>query len=125
MCIVRTKYRGTSEYQTAYEKLKEIARAGSTIGYGEIAGILGIKPNPHIGSIIGRIVGAMSEDEHDQGKPMISAVVVNKNGELAGKPGPGFCVLAEKLGKLEFGATEEEKDGFWKNELSSVYATYK
>jgi hypothetical protein len=125
MPIVESRYRGTQEYKKAYEKLKEVARAASTIFYTEVAEIMDIDPhNPHIGPIIGRIVGAMSEDEHDQKRPMLSAVVVNKSGENAGKPGPGFLGLAEQLGRLE-GLTSQEKQDFWGKELIAVYNTYR
>ncbi|MBM4301472.1 MAG: hypothetical protein FJ121_08055 [Deltaproteobacteria bacterium] len=113
MPIVEGKHRGTPECLKAYEKLKEVAGARGTIFYTEVAKIMGITTqNPNIGSIIGRIVGAMSEDEHDQNRPMLSAVVVN--GENAGKPGPGFLELAEQLGRLE-GLTSQEKQDFWGN----------
>jgi len=126
--IVKTKHRGTKEYEKAYDKLKETARAGpgSTITYVEVAEVMGINPkNPHIGGIIGTIVGAMSEDEDNLGKPLLSAIVVNKSGDLAGKPGPGFYELAELLGRLKPGTTDEEKSDFWKEELKRIYATYK
>lgn len=124
MAIVESKYRGTQEYKKAYEKLQEVARERATISYTEVAEIMGINPhNPHIGGIIGRIIGAMSEDEHDQGKPMISAVVVNKTGQNVGKPGSGFLEMAEELGRLK-GLTDLEKQDFWEKELKAVYATY-
>ena len=76
MVMVYTKYRGTLKYNELYEKLKETARARSTITYGEVAEIMGHPGGPNMGANMGRIIGAISEDEYYKGKPMLSAVVV-------------------------------------------------
>jgi len=70
---------------------------------------------------MGRIIGAISEDEYNQGKPMLSAVVV----DAAGFVGQGFFRLAEQFGTLGPRATNQEKEEFLAKELERAYATYK
>jgi len=45
-------------------------------------------------STVGRLLGEISEDEHDAGHPLLSAIVVDKNSSLAG---PGFFKLVRDL----------------------------
>ena len=125
--VVNSKYRGTEVYEKVRKKLAEIAQTdGSTMTYVDVANVMGINPrNPNIGSIIGTIVGAISEDEDNLGRPMLSALVVNKAGRLAGRPSKGFYELAEKLGKLGRGSSETAQLQFWEEECRYVYSFYK
>lgn len=51
---------------------------------------------------------------------MLSALVVRQD---TGKPGEGFFEMAIKLGRLKPGASEQEKDEFWKREVNAVFGT--
>lgn len=73
-----------------------------------------------MGSEIGHLLGEISEDEVNAGRPMLSAVVVN----LSGKPGPGFFELARHLHRLNSGNQTAEIH-FWKEELKAVHNTWK
>jgi len=70
----------------------------------------------HMGKEVGHILGAISEDEHLQGRPMLSAVAVGVSGE----PGNGFYLLARDLGKLKDDSAEARKL-FWETEIVAVY----
>jgi len=63
---------------------------------------------------IGRILGAISEREHKEGRPLLSAVVV-----LSGirYPGKGFPALAQELGIYD----ESDDFGFFVRELRRVH----
>jgi len=79
-----------------YEHLKEVARAGRKITYGEIAPMA----NLNIRMVadrnkLGRILDSISTREHEEGRPLLSAVVVRVDTRY---PGKGFFRLAQKLG---------------------------
>jgi hypothetical protein len=59
----------------------------------------------------------INREEHCCGRPMLSAVVVNKE---TGMPGKGFFDLARKLGKCG-----EDEDLFYKQELEKVQAFWR
>ena len=73
-----------------------------------------------MGSQLGHLLGEISEDEVNNGRPMLSAVAVNTQGI----PGPGFYALARDLGK-EFDDSREGRLKFWKSELGIVYEVWK
>ena len=54
---------------------------------------------------IGNILGAISTYEHNQGRPMLSSVVVSKSFEQ----GDGFFKLAEELGYGDWKTLKNEK----------------
>jgi hypothetical protein len=75
----------------------------------------------HMAAETGHLLGEISEDEHNQSRPMLSAVAIQKTGKEKGLPGAGFFTLACQLHKLEENATAEQKKVFWENELNQVY----
>jgi len=102
-------------YDELYEKLREVARQQKTTHYKDIAPILGLKMGDPADRVrIGQILGDISKQEHDAGKPMLSAVVTHKEDE---RPGPGFFELAQKLGLV--GAMDSET--FFIHELKRVH----
>ena len=62
---------------------------------------------------LGLMLGVISEDEHVQGRPMLSAAAISKDN----LPGDGFFSLAKSLGKK----IGKNKDRFWQAELKSLY----
>ena len=83
-------------HRDIYERLKEVARAGQTITYGEIAPMANLDmESPADRNEISRILGAISEREHEEGRPLLSAVVMLAD---IGYPGKGFFTLARELG---------------------------
>lgn len=91
--------------------LREVARAGTRITYKEFVGRIGAY-NPQSPSLH-ELLGEISQEEHDAGRGMISAVVVNKD---TGRPGRGFFDLAEQL---RYRVSDEK--AFWREELQRVY----
>lgn len=63
---------------------------------------------------IGEILGEISKAEHDEGRPLLSAVVILKEG---GRPGKGFFALAKDLGH----AVGDDHDRFFIHHLRKVH----
>lgn len=101
--------------QTIYEKLKSIAKDGQTITYGEIAPLVNVDLSKQEGrNRLSWILGEISEFEQENGRPMLSAVVIRKG---YGDPGSGFFNLAQELGV--YGGADN--NAFFVNELKIVH----
>lgn len=117
MPVVEDKYRGTIKYHLVFKELITAALYRGTVTYQEIAQIMGLPlSGNHMGKEVGYILGEISEDEHNQGRPMLSAVAVGVSGE----PGSGFYALAKDL-NLFSEESLEAKRKFWKKELDKIY----
>jgi hypothetical protein len=117
MGIVASKYRGKKEYLLVYAELILAAKYRGIIQYQEIAQILGLpKSGNYMGSMIGYILGEISDDEVANGRPMLSAIAVG----VKGLPGEGFYALARQLGRLK----DDNNQAFWEKERQNVYKTW-
>ncbi|HEX2766800.1 MAG TPA: hypothetical protein VHR55_09230 [Candidatus Limnocylindria bacterium] len=68
------------EHRAVRERLVQAARARELVHYGEIAQMLGIDmDNPHLGALVGKVLGEISTDEVADGRPMLSAIVVSRD----------------------------------------------
>ena len=118
MTVVDNRYRGKKEYSLVYTEMITAARYRGTVTYQEIAQIMGLPlQGSHMGMEVGWILGEISDDEVANGRPMLSAIVVN----VQGLPGPGFFTLARQLGKLQ----DDNEQAFWERERQLVYETWK
>ena len=121
MSIVENKYRGSKEYAIVYSELITVARYKGVVTYQEIAKLIGWPLQGNwMGSAIGHLVGEISDDEVDRGRPMLSAIVVG----TSGKPGPGFFELARNLKRLKSGENEADTK-FLSHEQKEVYKTWR
>ena len=81
-----------------YEVLVAAARAGRTMTYTDAGEIVGLTMrNPHHRRLLGQHLGAISQFEVEHGRPMLSAVVIQK-GQGQKRTGTGFDQLGEELG---------------------------
>ncbi len=71
--------------------------------------------NPHHRTQLGRILTEISSEEHENGRPLLAAIVVHKDNK---KPGEGFFNLAKSLGKQK---PNENDDTFCKMEKERVF----
>lgn len=102
-------------YTDLYEKLKETARKGGIVHYSDIAPLVKLDmANPADRNEIGKILGDISLEEHEEGRPLLSVVVVSKS---SGMPGQGFFDLAKELGLYDGKA----HDKFFYQELRKVH----
>ena len=114
-----SKYFQTKEYFIAYSIMINAAQHQGFATYQEIAQTIGLPTaGSYMGGEIGDLIGLVSENEIEQGRPMLSAIVVG----VSGKPGGGFAPWAIKLGLLQEG---EDVDTFWENECQKLYKEWK
>lgn len=96
----------TKEEKEIREILIEIAKRGSTITYSDLcyrAELPLNMQNRQDASYLGDIIGDISTYEFEHGRPMLSSVVLTKNGY----EGNGFFRLAEELYKMPISKQEE------------------
>lgn len=110
----------TMLHKPIYDELRRIAKLEQTTTYSAIAPLAGLDmENPAHREEMRQILGKISTYEHNQGRPMLSAVVVYKRG---GGPGPGFYECARNLGLLSVGSDET---AFFCQEVTRVFAAWK
>lgn len=64
-------------HEEIYEKLREVAREGKTVAYSELAPLAGLSmKSPADRNRIAQILDDINRHEHDQGRPMLTAVVI-------------------------------------------------
>jgi hypothetical protein len=105
-----------------YEAVRQVARAQSYVTYGILMPLLGLRhpitPDRH--KLEGWL-GHISECEHQQGRPLLSVLVVNRDTRL---PSAGFFTLARQLGRFTGPNTPEAKKTFAEEETRRVYAAW-
>ena len=79
-----------------YELLKQVARAGDWIHYGDVAPVVGVDlTQADERNRLSELLGDVSRHEYAAGRPLLSVVVVLK--DASPRPGPGFFKLAREL----------------------------
>jgi hypothetical protein len=95
----------------------DVARRKTTIAYGELArSIRAISFEPRAQEYFA-LLGQIAEEEHHAGRPLLSVVVVHKDGDQM--PGPGFFELAQALGR-----PAKDRLALWMSELNAVYGCW-
>jgi hypothetical protein len=93
MAVAEAKYRASKEYYLVYSELIRAAQYRCTTNYQAVADVLDIHtPGHHMSKETGQVVGALAEDEVQQGRPILSALCVSSVADL---PGQEFFGLAE------------------------------
>ena len=122
MSVATDKYRGTGEYFLVFNELVKAARHRGSATYQELADLIGLPvTGDYMGSELGHLLGAISEDQHRLNKPLLSAVAV----KVDGLPGKGFFDLAKNLGKYSGSADRDQQHLFWETEIKQVYDLWK
>lgn len=108
-------------HQALYEELVRVARNADLTTYADIAPMAGLDMgNPAHRNEMARLLGEISTYEHQQGRPLLSAVVVHRAGRT---PGQGFFKLARELG-LPCGQGDIAELTFFSSELRRVHAEW-
>jgi len=97
--------------------LIEIARARGTIYYSELSNRMQPVQIPYWSYAMGGILGEISREESNAGRPMLSAVVINRKDNTSGK---GFIKLARRLGRTghtDYQIWETERNNVWNSLL--------
>ena len=101
--------------ETLYQRLAEIARHGGVTRYGEIAPLVGLNmANEEDRREMSKLLGEISRHEHEQGSPLLSAVVIHLEDNM---PGNGFFTLATELNLFRDG----DRFMYFINELRRVH----
>jgi hypothetical protein len=96
-------------------KLREVARSGTWTTTDAITRIAGIDPAAEQAEAdLGRVLALIDEGEQAVGRPLLSAVVVQR---ASGLPRPGFFAKARALG-LHMGSDDR---ALWERELQRVH----
>lgn len=98
--------------QEALSILQARAKRASPITYSELVGhIVSVNMEPH-DTRLAHFLGELSTEEHENGRPLITALVVHKHDK---QPGQGFFELARFLG---FPVIDEIQ--FWTDEIKKL-----
>lgn len=105
-------------WQAAKDEIRRVlvqrAKLRAMIPYSELVALVpSVDFTPHDRRLFA-ILGQVSIEEHQQGRPLLSVLVVHKTGDM--QPGEGFFELAESLGR-------DTKDVLkaWIAEVQKVY----
>lgn len=101
-------------YQAIYQKLQELARSKGITTYTEISDFGGLETR---GQDLGDFLHEINRQEHDQGHPLLSALVTHGKGSM---PGEGFFGSAKRLRIFEGIGTKERRE-FWLSERQRVF----
>ena len=111
----------TVEYHLIYTELIRAARHRGTVTYQELAHVVGLPlTGNYMGKRIGNLLGAVSQNEVNLNRPMLSAVAVTANGYAGG----GFFTLARETGMLNSDNPEDEQ-AFWEKQRNECYGIWK
>lgn len=100
--------------EEARQSMIAVARSKNLIAYSDLVRKITsciLEPN---GAHLAHMLGEISSEEDEEGRGLLTVVVVHKTGDL--KPGPGFFRLARSRGRH---IVDEEQ--FWIEELHNVY----
>ncbi len=107
-------------HRPIYEALMRVAREQRTTTYSDIATLAAHDmEKPTHRDMMRGILGKISTYEHQNRRPMLTAVVVHKQDS---RPGDGFFELAQHLGLMAKGGDREE---FFVRELDRVHKYWK
>ena len=103
--------------EEARQAMIDVARRRDLMSYSDLVlRITSCVLEPH-GSRLAHMLGELATEEDEEGRGLLTAVVVHKTGDR--KPGPGFFKLAESLGR-----DVVDTDGCWMDELKTVYQAW-
>jgi len=113
------EWKNTKEYFITYGILINAAKHSGLATYQEIAQACGLPTaGSYMGSVVGGILGAISKNELEHGRPFLSVIAVG----VSGKPGPGFFDRAKELKVTHEDQNEEE---FFFQERKKIYDEWK
>jgi len=119
----------TTEWESARawatKRLHEVAQEQTTITYSDLAAEMAqtgqVRLDPH-SSGLAALLGQVNILEHENGRPLISALVVHKAGDP--EPGVGFWNFARELG-VDPGTGPHARLEFWSREVARCHAHWR
>ena len=104
----------TAAKEEARQAMIAAAQSEGVIAYSDLVQKItscSLEPN---GAALAHMLGEVSSEEDEEGRGLLTVVVVHKTGDM--RPGPGFFRLARSRGRH---IMDEEQ--FWIEELRNVY----
>ncbi len=106
-------------HKPIYEELKRLAKRQEMTNYSVIAPLASLDmENPAHRDEMRQLLGKISTYEHQQGRPMLTALVIHRQDNI---PGHGFFELARHIGLLALG---QDEIAFFCREVARVHATW-
>jgi len=103
-----------------YDKLVQLAKNRKLAAYSEIAPLIGLDMSKEVDrNEIARRLGDIVFYEHEQGRPMLTALVVHLGND--NNPGEGFFSAAEKIGQFKASRNPIKRLTFWSNQVTLVH----
>jgi len=107
----------TVDYHLVYSALVNAARFRGTVTYQELAHMVGLPlVGSHMGRRLGNILGTISQNEVEHGRPMLSALAV----KVSGIAGDGFFAFAGDMGLLHSDESADQET-FWEDQKRQCY----
>jgi len=120
--VVQEKYRGTPVYDLVKSELITAAGYQGLATYQSIAQLMGLPPaGSYMGREVGHVLGEISEDEHLNGRPLLSALAVS----VQGVPSAGFYQFARDVGRLDVASDAAGERWFWEAERKALYKVWR
>ncbi len=120
MQCVKDKYVDTPDYVAVYRSLLSAACRRKFVFAHDVADIMGLPPHSPISHAeVNQMLAEISQNEHLQGRPLISALVIDSRNV----PGKAFFALARALGRLTED-TPQAEELFWESEREAVYGQW-
>jgi len=113
------EWKNTKEYFITYGILINAAKHSSMATCQEIAQACGLPTaGSYMSSVVGTILGTISENELEHGRPFLSSLAVG----VSGKPGPGFFDWAKEL---HAASENQDEEDFFSQECMRIYEEWK
>lgn len=110
--------RPPEQWAKAKQEIRDIlitkARERAMIPYSELVDMVDSVQLDAFGPPLSSMLGQLSLEEHELGRPLLSVLVVHKLGDM--KPGVGFFELAQQLGRQT-----SDTDKAWITEVQKVF----
>lgn len=108
-----------SDYAIIVQRLVETAKAEQTITYSDLGALIGLDMGqPDQRQRLSNLLGEINTAEHQEGRPMLSAVAVLKD-EM--RPGQGFFEICHWLGVYDGNKDSDAQLRFFSSELRRVH----
>lgn len=106
--------------QVLYDELVRIATAEELTFYSLVSPLVDLSmDNGEDRDEIARLLGEIAIHEHEQGRPMLTSLVIHKGDD--NNPGEGFFSIAVDIGLYSGSRDQLERVTFWANQVRQVH----
>lgn len=103
-----------------YNELIRLARNKKLASYSEVSPLVGLSMDiEEHRDKIAELLGEIVHHEHENNRPMLTALVVHKGND--NNPGEGFFSIATELGYFDGSREQISRLTFWANQVTNVH----